>query len=89
VTQHRLDGGTSPEFTDHRVPRRQRARHIRRRRRDLVFDGMVAVGLTAVLITVTPGLGVVAIVDVIIAVALLGSVIVERRFGPARRRRHR
>jgi hypothetical protein len=50
---------------------------------------MLAVGLTAVLITVTPGLGVVAIVDVIIAVALLGSVIVERRFGPARRRRHR
>jgi hypothetical protein len=41
------------------------------------------------LMIAAPGLGVVAIVDVAIAVALLGSVIIEQRLSTARRRRQR
>lgn len=89
VTRSHAREGTSSGFIDHRVQRRQRTRHIRRRRRDLLFDGTIAVVLTVSLMIASPGLGVVAIVDVAIAVALLGSVIVEQRLHAARRRRHR
>ena len=89
MTQSRAHEGTSQRFIDHRVHRRQRTRHIRRRRRDLLFDCGIAVVLTVGLMIATPGLGVVAIVDVAIAVALLASVIVELRLRATRRRRRR
>ena len=89
MTQPRVREGTSHDFIEHRVQRRQRTRHLRRRRRDLLFDGIVAVVLTVALMIAAPGLGVVAIVDVAIAVALLGSVIVELSLSATRRRRHR
>jgi hypothetical protein len=87
VTQSRIHEGTSHESIEYRVQRRQRTRHIRRRRRDLLFDAMVAVVLTVVLMINAPGLGVVAILDVAIAMALLGWIIVEQSLNAVRRRR--
>lgn len=89
MTQSRAHEGTSHRFLDHRVHRRQSARHVRRRRRDLLFDCGIAVVLTVGLMIAAPGLGVVAIVDVAIAVALLASVIIEQRLRAARRRKRR
>lgn len=61
-----------------RIERRRRVQHLRRRRRDLLEDVAMAVVLTIVVMILTAGLGVVAIIEVPVAVAVLGSVLMER-----------
>jgi hypothetical protein len=58
--------------------RRRRAQHFRRRRRDLLEDVATAIVLMAVVLTMTAGLGVVAIIAVPIATVLIGSLVAER-----------
>lgn len=53
---------------------------MRRRRRDLLVDATVAVVLTAVVMIATSGLGVVAIVDAVAALALVSSLLLEHGF---------
>src|SRR5436190_14776377 len=62
-----------------REVRRQRQRHLRRRRRDLLEDVCLAIVLTIGLIVATAGLGVVVIIDFSIAAAMIASVVLERR----------
>src|SRR5262249_14630748 len=61
-----------------RAERRRRQRHFRLRRRDLVLDTAMALGLTVVLISVTAGLGVLALLELPVSGVLVGSLIVER-----------
>jgi len=61
-----------------RAERRRRQRHFRLRRRDLVLDTAMALGLTLILISMTAGLGVLALLELPIAGVLIGSLIVER-----------
>ena len=74
-----------------RAERRRRERHFRLRRRDLLLDAAMALGLTVILISVTAGLGVLALLELPIALGVAASVIVERvrqgRRGRARDRR--
>jgi hypothetical protein len=67
-----------------RGERVRRERHLRRRRRDLLEDVAIAFVLMVVALIATPGLGVVAIIAVPVALVLIGTVIAERRL---RRRR--
>lgn len=70
--------------------RRRRERHFRRRRRDLVEDAAIACALSIVLISVTAGLGVLALVELPVAALVAASLIAERmRAEPTRRRRSR
>jgi hypothetical protein len=62
-----------------RAEQRRRERHFRRRRRDLLEDTTVALLAAIVLLTVTAGLGVLALLEVPLAAILIGSMIVERR----------
>jgi hypothetical protein len=69
--------------------RRQRQRHLRRLRRDLLEDGAIALVLTILIVTVTAGLGVIALIAAPVAGVLLGSWLLERsaRIRPAARAR--
>jgi hypothetical protein len=70
--------------------RRRRERHFRRRRRDLIEDVAIAFSLTIVLLSVTAGLGVLALLELPIAGLVAASIIVERRRAkPTRRHRGR
>ena len=62
-----------------RDARRRRVQLIRRRRRDLLEDIGLAMVLAIFVLSVTAGLGIVAILEVPAIGLLLGSVIVERR----------
>ncbi|HWF52998.1 MAG TPA: hypothetical protein VG223_00150 [Solirubrobacteraceae bacterium] len=72
----------------HRTPGRRgassRARLIRRRRTDLRQDVALAAVVALVALTVTAGLAVIVLISLPVAAALLGSIVLERRF---RRRR--
>ncbi len=57
---------------------RRRERHFRRRRRDLLEDAGFALVVTITLLTVTAGLGILALIEVPIAAALVTSVLAER-----------
>jgi Flp pilus assembly protein TadB len=61
-----------------RAERRRREQHLRRRRRDLLEDVVIAIVLTIVALIWTAGLGVIAIVAVPVACAVIGSFLVER-----------
>jgi hypothetical protein len=65
--------------------RRARERHLRRRRRDLLEDSVAALALTVFALTVTAGLGVIALLEVPAAVVVFGSL----GIGRARRRKRR
>lgn len=67
-----------------RAERRRRERHFRRRRRDLLEDATAALVVAILLLTVTSGLGVLALLEIPLAAILIGSSVLERR---ARRRR--
>ena len=58
--------------------RRRRERHLRRRRRDLLADTAFALVLTIMLISVTAGLGVLALLEVPIAGLVAISLVAER-----------
>jgi len=68
-----------------RLERRRRITHLRRRRRDLLVDVVIAIVLMGLGLMLTPGLGVLAIVEVPLALALVGTMIAERRFRRRRR----
>lgn len=62
-----------------RIERRRRLTHIRRRRRDLLEDCVLAIVVLVFALIVTPGLGVLALIEVPVALGLIGTVLVERR----------
>ena len=72
-----------------RIERRRRLVHLRRRRRDLLEDTFAAVVLMIFALIITPGLGVLALIEVPVALALIGSVYAERRFRKRRREARR
>lgn len=59
--------------------RRRRRRHFARRRRDLVTDATAGLILAIVLILVTAGLGVLALLLVPLVAGLLAATVIERR----------
>jgi hypothetical protein len=61
------------------LERRRRIRHFRRRRRDLIVDAALAIVLMVLALILTPGLGVLAIIEIPVALALIGTVLAERR----------
>jgi Flp pilus assembly protein TadB len=65
------------------IERRRRQRHFARRRRDLLEDSALAFLLTVVLLTVTSGLGVIALLEIPMAIVLIASIVIPR----VRRRR--
>jgi hypothetical protein len=77
---------TAPPPARRRVSpeRRRRERHYRLRRRDLLVDAGLAFALTIALISITAGLGVLALLELPIAAGLIASLVAERA---ARRRR--
>jgi hypothetical protein len=64
--------------------RRRRERHWRRRRRDLLEDVVMGLVLMLVALVLTAGLGVIALLEVPVGAAVVGSFVVER----TRRRRY-
>jgi Flp pilus assembly protein TadB len=68
-----------------RTERRRREQHLRRRRRDLLEDVAIAILLTIAALIWTAGLGVIAIIAVPIACAVIGSFLVERWLRKRRR----
>jgi hypothetical protein len=62
-----------------RAERRRRERHFRRRRRDLLEDAIVALLAALILISVTAGLGVLALLEMPLAMLLITSSLIERR----------
>jgi hypothetical protein len=61
-----------------RVERRRRELQLRRRRRDLLEDAVIALLVTIVALIWTAGLGVIAIIAVPVAAAVIGSFLAER-----------
>jgi hypothetical protein len=66
--------------------RRRRERHFRRRRRDLLEDTSMALLLSIIFVTVTAGLGVLALLELPVVVALVGSGQAGRLLGARRAR---
>lgn len=62
-----------------RIERRRRVMHLRRRRRDLLEDSVAAIVLMSLALILTPGLGMLAIVEVPVALLLIATVLAERR----------
>ncbi len=61
-----------------RLERRRRQQHFRRLRRDLLEDVAIAILLTALLLTFAAGLGVVVLLEIPLAGALIGSALARR-----------
>ncbi|HEY2259835.1 MAG TPA: hypothetical protein VGH45_08980 [Solirubrobacteraceae bacterium] len=61
--------------------RRRRCRHFARRRRDLVEDAVLGLLLAAVLLSVTGGLGVLALIELLVVSTVLGVGVVRRLRG--------
>ena len=61
-----------------RLEARRRVRHLRRRRRDLLEDFGVALFVMLMVLILTPGLGVVALLSGAVAFLLIGTVVAER-----------
>jgi hypothetical protein len=53
--------------------------HFRRRRRDLLEDGVAGLVVMIFAIVLTPGLGMLALLEIPVALAVIGSVVAERR----------
>lgn len=64
---------------------RRRTRLIRRRRLDLLQDAALALLLASIVLIETAGLGVVALLSAFTALALIASLVVERRLAQKRR----
>jgi len=69
--------------------RRRRERHFRRRRRDLLEDAAIALIVVIVLLSVTAGLGVLALLELPIGGSLVACSIAERRLRARRKPRAR
>lgn len=61
------------------LERRRRQRLLARRRRDLLEDSAAAIVLTIVAVTLTAGLGVIALIEVPVVLALVFSYVRDRR----------
>jgi Flp pilus assembly protein TadB len=61
------------------LQRRRQQRLLARRRRDLLEDVVAAIVLTIVAITLTAGLGVIALIEVPVVLALVISYVRDRR----------
>jgi hypothetical protein len=78
-------GPCQPPIPKHEQPsraaleRRRRQRLLARRRRDLLEDGVAAIVLTFVAITLTAGLGVIALIELPVVLALVISYVRDRR----------
>jgi hypothetical protein len=53
--------------------------HFRRRRRDLLEDCVAGLVLMIFAIVLTPGLGMLALLEIPVGLAVIGSVVAERR----------
>jgi Flp pilus assembly protein TadB len=60
------------------LERRKRERHLRRRRRDLLEDFALALLLMTVVLMFTAGLGVIALLDIVLIAVLTGSYLLRR-----------
>lgn len=71
--------------------RRQRERHLRLVRRDLLVDCLLALLLTIAMLVITAGLGVIALLEIPAAAAAIASCVIERRRrrAPPSAHRHR
>jgi hypothetical protein len=69
---------SSPANSPARREARRRLQHIRRRRRDLLEDTALGLVLAIVVLIVTAGLGVIALISVPAGLALIGSLFAER-----------
>jgi hypothetical protein len=58
--------------------RRRRERHLRLLRRDLLIDSVAALVVMAVLLIETAGLGVIALLEIPVGAAVIGSFLAER-----------
>jgi Flp pilus assembly protein TadB len=61
------------------LERRRQRRLLARRRRDLLEDAVAAIVLTIVAVTLTAGLGVIALIEVPVVLALVISYVRDRR----------
>jgi hypothetical protein len=75
----------APQFSPRRQPsrtgldHRRRSQHFARRRRDLLEDTAAALLLTLLTVTLTTGLGVVVLIELPVALALIVSYLLDRR----------
>jgi Flp pilus assembly protein TadB len=69
--------------------RRRRQLHFRRRRRDLLEDAVLGLLLAIMLLSVTAGLGVLALIEIVAAVIALGVIVVPRGYRRWRSRARR
>jgi hypothetical protein len=60
------------------LDRRRRSQHFARRRRDLLEDAVAAFLITLLAITLTAGLGVIALIEIPVSLALVGSHLLGR-----------
>jgi hypothetical protein len=72
-----------------RLERRRREQHLRRRRRDLLEDVGIAIVLMIVALIWAAGLAVIALIEIPIGAAVIGSLVLERRRRKQRRDRRR
>lgn len=72
-----------------KLERRRRAQHFQRRRRDLLQDTALASALTIALVSATAGLGVLALIEMPVAAALIASLLIERAIRKRRTPNHR
>jgi hypothetical protein len=78
--QYRSDASfRHPAAASARAARRRRQRHVRLLRRDLLADVVAAVVLTILMLSVTAGLGALALAEIPVAGAVIGSFVLERR----------
>lgn len=70
-----------------RLERRRRELHLRRLRRDLLEDFGIAIVLMILVLVITAGLGVVALLEIPVAGAVVASYVLERRRRVKRRAR--
>lgn len=61
------------------LERRRRLRQYRLRRRDLLQDAVIAMALMVLALIITPGLGLLALYEILVALGLMMTVLVERR----------
>jgi uncharacterized protein YjiS (DUF1127 family) len=62
-----------------RIEQRRRRRHLQQLRRDALVDFIAAFALMIVVLIATAGLGVVALLEIPVALAVIASVVAERR----------
>lgn len=72
------EGPAPGDAARHRAERRRRERHFRRRRRDLLEDAGMALAVMVALLSMTAGLGIVALIEVPLITVVVGSLFAER-----------